>query len=142
SRPVLDRVLDADTPPLVRQHLLTVTAARLTTNSAYRFAPPFIATIARGLDVSLAQVGLALAVTDLCGLSSPLIGRLVDRAPRRWAMTGGLAVIAAGAALAALSTGLVMFTVALMLVSVAKIVFDVALGAWIADHVPFARRSR
>ena len=139
---MLGRVLDPDTPPVVRHHLATVTIARLTTNAAYRYAPPFLATIARGLDVSVAEMGVALAVTDLCGLSSPLIGRLVDRLPRRTSMWLGLATIGAGTALAAASAGVVMFTVALMTVSLAKIVFDVGLGAWIADHVPFARRSR
>jgi DHA1 family inner membrane transport protein len=139
---VLGRVLDADTPAVVRHQLPTVTIARLTTNAAYRYAPPFLATIARGLDVSVAEMGIALAVTDLCGLSSPLIGRLVDRLARRASMWLGLATIGVGTALAAASTGVVMFTVALMTVSLAKIVFDVGLGAWIADHVPFARRSR
>lgn len=139
---MLDRVLDDDTPAVIRRDIVTVTVARLTTNAAYRFAPPFIATIARGLDVSIAEIGVGLAITDLCGLSSPLIGRLVDRVPRRWSMTGGLTVIAAGAGVAALSSGLVMFTVALLTVSLAKIVFDVGLGAWIADHVTYARRSR
>ena len=142
SPAVLHRVLDDDTPAVISDDLVTVTVARLTTNAAYRFAPPFIATIARGLDVSIAEIGVALAISDVCGLSSPLIGRVVDRVPRRWSMTGGLVVIAAGAAAAALSTGLVMFTAALLMISLAKIVFDVGLGAWIADHVAYARRSR
>ena len=41
--------------------------ARLATNAVYRFAPPFLATIARGLDVDLADLGVALAVTELPG---------------------------------------------------------------------------
>ena len=139
---MLGRVLDPETPPVVRRNLVAVTVARLTTNATYRYAPPFLATIARGLDVSVAEMGVALAVTDLCGLSSPLVGRLVDRLPRRTSMAAGLTVIAAGAGLAAASRGLVLFTLSLMTVSLAKIVFDVGLGAWIADHVPFARRGR
>jgi predicted MFS family arabinose efflux permease len=139
---VLGRVLERDTPAVIRRDIATVTVARLTANTAYRYAPPFLATIARGLDVSLAQMGVALAIADLCGLSSRFIGRLVDRVPRRWSMASGLVVIGAGTALAAVSTGLALFTIALMTVSLAKIVFDVGLGAWIADHVPFTRRGR
>lgn len=139
---MLGRVLDRDTPAVVRRDIATVTVARLTTNAAYRYAPPFLATIARGLDVTVAQIGLAIAITDLCGLSSPFIGRLVDRVPRRWSMAGGLTGIALGTAVAALSQGLVLLTVGLATVSVSKLVFDVGLGAWIADHVPFARRGR
>ena len=76
GRPVLGRVLERDTPEVIRRDIVTVTVARLTTNAAYRYAPPFLATIARGLDVTVAQIGIAIAITDLCGLSSPLIGRL------------------------------------------------------------------
>jgi predicted MFS family arabinose efflux permease len=36
----------------------------------------------------------------------------------------------------------VVFVIGLALVSVSKMSYDVALGAWIADRVPFARRSR
>ncbi len=142
GRPVLGRVLERDTPEVIRRDIVTVTVARLTTNAAYRYAPPFLATIARGLDVTVAQIGIAIAITDLCGLSSPLIGRFVDRLPRRSAMAGGLTGIAFGTATAAVSQGLVAFTIGLTTVSLAKLVFDVGLGAWIADHVPFARRGR
>jgi predicted MFS family arabinose efflux permease len=142
GRPVLGRVLERDTPEVIRRDIGTVTAARLATNAAYRYAPPFLATIARGLDVSVAEIGVAIAITDLCGLTSPLIGRFVDRVPRRWSMAGGLLVIGVGTTVAGLSTGLILFTLGLTSVSLAKIVFDVGLGAWIADHVPFARRGR
>ena len=97
SDEVFGGVLDDSYPAAVRRALGAVTGARLATNAAYRYAPPFLATIARGLDVDLADLGVALAVTEVCGLASPVIGRLVDRFSRRAAMTGGLVGIAAGA---------------------------------------------
>ncbi|MFV0306655.1 MAG: MFS transporter [Desertimonas sp.] len=139
---MLDRVLDPDTPGEIRHGVVPATLARTATNAAYRFAPPFIAVIGRGLDVSVAEIGVALAITDLSGISSPLIGRLVDHVPRRWSMMGGLVGVGGGAALAAGSNGLVWLTIALLAMSLAKIVFDVGLGSWIADQVPFDRRSR
>ena len=119
-----------------------LTVARLATNAVYRFAPPFLATIARGLDVDLADLGVALAITELAGLASPLIGRLIDRVPRRRSMVGGLAGIAVGAAIAGLSTGIVMFTAGLLLLAVAKIVFDVGLISWTPTTSPYERRGR
>lgn len=139
---MLHRTLDDSYPEVIRRDITTVTAARLTANAAYRFAPPFLATIARGLDVELGEIGVALAITELCGLSSPVLGRLVDRIPRRWSMTGGLLGVAAGAAIAGASSGIVMFTVGLFVLALTKIVFDVGLGAWITDHVAFDRRGR
>jgi DHA1 family inner membrane transport protein len=139
---VLERLLDDSYSRPVRDDVATLTIARLTTNAVYRFAPPFVATIARGLDVELSEIGVALAVTELCGLASPLLGRIVDRRTRRWSMVSGLLGITIGAAVAGASTGIVMFTVGLFAVASSKIVFDVGLGTWIADHVPYARRGR
>jgi predicted MFS family arabinose efflux permease len=135
-------MLDESYPEAVRRDVTTVTVAKLTANAAYRFAPPFLATIARGLDVDLTDLGVALAISELCGLSSPLIGRLAERVPRRWSMAGGLVGVATGAALAGASTDVVTFGVGLFVLAISKIVFDVGLGAWIADHVPYATRGR
>lgn len=139
---MLRRTLDDSYPAPVRRDVTSVTVAKLTANAAYRFAPPFLATIARGLDVELSELGVALAVSELCGLSSPFIGRLVERVPRRLSMVGGLIGIAAGAMLAGASTGVVMFGAGLFVLAIAKIVFDVGVGSWIADHVPYERRGR
>jgi DHA1 family inner membrane transport protein len=139
---VLRRTLDDSYPAAVRRDVTTITVARLTANAAYRFAPPFLATIARGLDVDLSDLGVALAVSELCGLSSPLIGRVVERVPRRWSMVTGLVGIGCGAVIAGASAGVVMFGVGLFVMAMTKIVFDVGLGSWIADHVPYARRGR
>jgi MFS transporter, DHA1 family, inner membrane transport protein len=139
---VLRRTLDDSYPAAVRRDVTTVTVARLTANAAYRFAPPFLATIARGLDVELSELGVALAVSELCGLASPVIGRVVERMPRRWSMVAGLTGIACGALIAGASTGVVMFGAGLFVLAITKIVFDVGLGSWIADHVPYERRGR
>jgi MFS transporter, DHA1 family, inner membrane transport protein len=139
---VLRRTLDDSYPAAVRRDVTTITVARLTANAAYRFAPPFLATIARGLDVELSELGVALAVSELCGLSSPLIGRIVERVPRRWSMVTGLTGIGCGAVIAGASSGVVMFGAGLFVLAITKIVFDVGLGSWIADHVPYERRGR
>ncbi len=139
---MLRRTLDDSYPAPVRRDVTAVTVAKLTANAAYRFAPPFLATIARGLDVDLSELGVALAVSELCGLSSPFIGRLVERVPRRLSMVGGLIGIAAGAVVAGASSEVVMFGAGLFVLAIAKIVFDVGVGSWIADHVPYERRGR
>ena len=119
-----------------------LTLARLATNAVYRYAPPFIATIARGLDVDIADIGVALAIAEASGLASPLVGRFVDRIPRRVAMTGGMTGTAAGAVIAGASAGVVGFAIGLLVLSLTKIVFDIGLISWTADHVPYERRGR
>ncbi len=126
----------------VRRQITLLTLARTAANSAYRYAAPFLAVIARGLDVDLAELGVAVTIAELTGLLAPIVGRRVDRIRRGVAMTLGLSGIAAGAGLAAASPSVPAFAVALVLLSLSKITFDVAVGSWIADRVPFARRAR
>jgi DHA1 family inner membrane transport protein len=139
---VLDRVLGESYAPVVRREILPLTAARTAANGCYRFTPPFLATIARGLDVSLSDLGVAIAVTEVVGLASPLIGRRIDSLPRRTSMTVGLSGVVVGTLIAAASVNVAMFASGLVVLAASKISFDVALGAWIADHVPYQRRSR
>ena len=71
---VLGRVLDDSYAPEVRRDLTAFATARMTSNACYRFVGPFIATIARGLDVKLADIGVASASSELVGLCSPVMG--------------------------------------------------------------------
>jgi MFS transporter, DHA1 family, inner membrane transport protein len=142
SDAVLGRVLDDSYAPEVRRDLSAFAAARTTSNACYRFVGPFIATIARGLNVSLADIGVAIAVSELAGLASPLIGRLVDRLGARRAVAVGLGAVLAGTCLAAASQGVAMLAVALVVLGQGNITFYLGIGGWIAAHVPYERRGR
>ena len=111
-------------------------------NGAFRFAPPFLAVIAKGNGVSLAGVGIALAVGELAGLLSPLLGIWVERLQRRNAMSIGLAGVAAASVLAAGSRHVALLALALVVLGQSKSVFDLGLMAWVSDRVPYEQRSR
>ena len=136
------RWLDDSYAPVVRTNVNRLVWARLISNSCYRFAPPFIAVIARGLDVSVAQIGIAFTIGEFAGLLSPVIGRYVDRANRLVAMTIGMGLVVLATLLAAFSNGLVMFSAAMFLLSASKVLFDTSLIVWVNDHVPYERRGR
>jgi predicted MFS family arabinose efflux permease len=139
---VLHRALDDTYPAEVRDHITLLTGARTCANACFRFAPPFLATIAAGQGVSLDRIGVALAVSELSGLLSPLTGRLADPFHRRTSMAAGLVGVGIGASLAAASGHLVVFTIALVVIAQSKVVFDLGLGAWVSERVPFERRGR
>lgn len=134
--------LDESYSPEVRSSLLPLTVAKITANSAARFAPPFVATIASGLDVSLSSVGVAIAVGELVGLSAPVLTRLAARFRRRTAMVAGLLGIAGGAGICALSTSVALFAVGLAALAMAKIVFDLGVVAWLTDRIEYAKLGR
>ena len=126
----------------VRRSIGSLTAAKVGANSALRFAPPFIATIASGLDVSLTTLGTAIAIGELSGLSGPLITRFAGGIARRSAMCLGLLGIALGASLAATSVSVVQFAIGLVLMTTAKVTFDVGVISWLTDRVPYHRIGR
>lgn len=139
---MLSRWLDETFSPLAKRNVTLLTAVRLTTNSCYRFTPPFVAIIAKGFDISLSQIGVALTISELSGLLSPFIGRFVDRLSRRVAMLMGLIGIGIGAFLAAVSPNVYIFTLGVTLISVTKNFFDLGMSGWISDHVPYEKRGR
>jgi predicted MFS family arabinose efflux permease len=139
---VLGRVLDDSYAPEVRRDLTAFAAARMTSNACYRFVGPFIATIARGLDVKLADIGVAIAASELFGLASPVIGRVVDRLGARKGVAVGLAAAIAGTCLAAASQGVAMLAISLILLGQGNTTFYLGIGTWIATHVPYERRGR
>jgi DHA1 family inner membrane transport protein len=135
-------MLDDSYAPEVRRNITAFATARMTSNACYRFVGPFIATIARGLDVTLADIGLAIAISELFGLVSPAIGHVVDRVGARRAIAVGMGAGIAGACLAAASQGVAMLAVALVLIGQGNTTFYLGIGAWIAHHVPYERRGR
>jgi predicted MFS family arabinose efflux permease len=139
---VLGRVLDDSYAPEVRRDLTAFATARMTSNACYRFVGPFIATIARGLDVKLADIGIAIAVSEMFGLASPVIGRVVDRLGARKGVAVGLAAAIAGTCLAAASQGVAMLAISLILLGQGNTTFYLGIGTWIATHVPYERRGR
>jgi predicted MFS family arabinose efflux permease len=142
SNRLVRRVLDESYPEPVRRNVTTLTLGRLCANACYRFAAPFLAVIARGLHVSIAELGVAIAVSEICGLTSPLLGHAVDRVGRRGALSIGLIGAGCGAFVAAAAGGRLQFGIGLVLLAQSKVVFDLALGAWVTDHVDYARRGR
>ncbi len=139
---VLGRVLDDSYAPEVRRDLTAFATARMTSNACYRFVGPFIATIARGLHVKLADIGVAIAISELFGLCSPMIGRVVDRLGARRAVTVGLSAAIIGTCLAAATQGVAMLTIALVILGQGNTTFYLGIGTWIAQHVPYERRGR
>lgn len=139
---MLHRALDDSFPTEVRNRITLLTTARTAVNSCVRFAPPFLAIIARGNGTTLAGIGVAVAISELSGLLSPLNGEIVERLHRRTAMLFGLFGVALGVTIAASSVHPAMFAVGLVLLSQSKVMFDLGLSSWTTDRVPYAQRSR
>lgn len=139
---MFSRQLDDAYPSLVRDRLDAIVTSRLVSNSIYRFAPPFIATIARGFNVKVSEIGLALMIGEFAGLFARFIGKAVDHFERRTTITiGMLATVASTAALAS-SVNTVMFAASAFLFGLSKVMFDTSVIAWVNEHVAYEIRGR
>jgi hypothetical protein len=118
--PLLARDLDAE----VRRQLPLLTVGRLVGNGVFRLVTPFLGTIGRGLGVPITTMGVAASAGDFTGLLAPAIGRRLDRGRQGTAMALGMAVVAVGALLAALSAGAALLGAAFVLVSLGKLLYD------------------
>ena len=136
------RSLDQSYAPVVLKNLDRLVWARLVSNACYRFAPPFIAVIARGLDVTVAQLGVAFMIGEFAGLLSPVIGRFIDRANRLVSMLLGVSLLTTAVLILATATNLWIFGAGMFLMSSSKVLFDTSLIVWVNDHVPYERRGR
>lgn len=141
----MSRLLDSRYDPVLRANVVPLTVTRIAANTCYRFAPPFIAIIAgkaQGFDVSIAQVGLVISISELAGFLAPLLGTLVDRVSRLSSMTIGLVGTCVGILLMAGAPNLVVLCIGLTLLNLLKSCFDLGMAAWIADRVPYEQRGR
>lgn len=135
------RFIADDHAPIVRNNFDRLVWARLISNALYRYSPPFVAIIARGLDVTVVQLGIALMIAEFASLLSPVIGRRIDRANRVAVMALGMGLVTIGAATAAASPHIVVFTASLFVLNAAKVIFDTGFIVWVNDHVPYERRG-
>ncbi|MDH3752313.1 MAG: MFS transporter [Acidimicrobiia bacterium] len=122
--------------------LATQTAARFTSNLAFRFIYPFLGPIARGAGTSIGTMGVILSIRDLVGLGAPVIGRAIDRGSQRWWMVGSLVAMGLMCLLASADFGIWSLAIALIAIGTGKNGFDTAMTAWLGDNIAYAGRGR
>ena len=122
--------------------LPVILVARTTLNAASRIVYPFLPSIARGLDISLASAGGLVTLRMVAGLAAPFLGPLADLRSRRGIMELALLVFCvAGLLLAGIGT-LPAAAVAFTLYGLSKILYDPTMHAYVGDTVPYPGRAR
>ncbi len=127
--------------PQLASSVAAVAAARLTINVSQRMVYPFLSVFARGMQLSVQEVGQLLALRFAAGLLSPFFGPLSDRYGRRSMMVVGLILLAVGSLLA-LFPAVIPIAFGFLLMGLAKAIFDPSLYAYLGDKVPYDRRAK
>jgi predicted MFS family arabinose efflux permease len=121
--------------------LFVFTVARTVVNTGYRMVYPFLPVIARGLGVELSDVALAITARSSLGLASPLLGSFADIVGRRKTIVFGLTLFGASLLIVGLRPTVPALFLSLILAAAGKLILDPAVGAYLGDRVPYARRG-
>lgn len=138
----LRRYLHDDHSVDIQNHITRLTLARFISNTALRFAIPFLGVIRRSLGVSLATMGLATSMGDFTGLLGPVVGHQLDRRSRRTTMTLTLGGVAIGAAIAASARSIVALSIGFVVLALSKLMFDNGMNSWITERTDYGNRAR
>ncbi|MGD2205490.1 MAG: MFS transporter [Anaerolineae bacterium] len=125
-----------------KTQLAIIFVTRTVLNTAHRIIYPFLPSIARGLNVSLAVAGGLVTVRLGAGLIAPLLGPLADRFGRRRTMEAGLVIFTAASLLLAGSGLFPVAVVAFASYGLSKVLYDPAVHAFLSDTVPYSQRGR
>lgn len=127
-------------PQLVKS-VLVLTICRLIVNITRRFAYPFLLEISRQLQVGLGSVQSVIALQAAVGVTSPVFGPFSERYGRKRVLMGALLLIAGVALIGAALPRFWMFAGVMITFGFAKVIFDPAMSAYLADRVPYQRRA-
>lgn len=121
--------------------LARLTAGKAVVNTAHRWIPFFLPTLATAFTATTARLTTVLGIGEMAGLSTLFFGRQLDRGRERSIMIGSLVLVAASAILAvAASIELFFASYSMLLVGVS--LYTVSGHTYLSRRVPYKRRAR
>jgi len=124
-----------------RRELAKLTFGKGTINTAIRWLPFFLPTLAVVYDSSTATLALLLGIAEASGLSTYFVGRWLDAGRERSVIIVALGGVVLSSALALVGS-VWFFAAAAVVIGAAAGNVTVAGHAWISARVPFNRRAR
>ncbi|MGY9081923.1 MAG: MFS transporter [Acidimicrobiales bacterium] len=124
-----------------RAQFVRLTAAKAVLNTALRWAPFFLPTLAGAFGTTAAKLTTVLGLGETAGLSTLLIGRQLDGGRERTIMVAALG-LAAVSSLGALTGNFWVFAASYVALVIGASAFTVSGHAFLSRRVPFERRAR
>lgn len=128
-------------PHTARRSLAVFTLGKAVTNTALRWAAPFLPTLEKAFGASTSQLTTALGVAEAGGLTTLFVGRKLDRGHERLVAVAGCGVIAVASLVALIGTTFT-FAISAFLVVVGVANLTTAGHTYLGHRVPYDRRAR
>jgi len=126
----------------IHRSIFAIVCGRLAINISRRFAYPFVAPIGAGFGVPADNIQNVIALTNVSGLLSPVLGTISEHFGRKAVMVGALLAMALMSVLGALFAEYGVFVIVMFGFGIGKIIYDPTFQAYIGDAVHFSRRAR
>ena len=132
-------------PPMDR-HLVMATIGKFVVCLGFRLPYVFLTPIAKQLGTTIGRLGALMALGELTGLLTGIIGRSLDRGNFRfWLTAGSGATIAGVAIMGAAATDRIhspiLFALGFATTALGVATFTTSAHAWLGASVPYARRG-
>ena len=124
-----------------RSQLARLTAGKAIANTALRWIPFFLPTLALAFSATTEQLTTILGIGEMAGLCALLIGGHLDAGREKLVMTGALLLVTCSSLLA-LSGSLPLFALSFVVLIVGVSLYTVGGHAYLSRRVPFQRRGR
>ncbi|MGH1491842.1 MAG: MFS transporter [Acidimicrobiales bacterium] len=121
--------------------LARLTSGKAVANTAIRWLPFFLPTLALAFNSSTSTLAAILGAAEACGIATLVAGRWLDAGKERAVMIGALFTVAASS-MVALYGSVWTFLVAAMMIGLSSGFVTVSGHAWISARVQFHRRAR
>lgn len=124
-----------------RSQLARLTAGKSIANTALRWIPFFLPTLAVAFSSSTTELTTILGVGEMAALTTLLAGRHLDAGHEKAVMTGALGLVAASSVVALIGS-IVAFAVAFVVLIVGVSLYTVGGHTYLSRRVSFDRRGR
>jgi predicted MFS family arabinose efflux permease len=125
-----------------RRIVAVAMSTRAVHDIAVRMVYPFLPDIAKGLGISIEQMGGLIALRNGVGIVAPAFGAMSDRVGHRRSAMLGLVVLGIGLLITGVASGLGLAAIGFILTGIGSAIFIPTLLAYVSDRVPFVRRGR
>ena len=129
------------------RHLIMATVGKLVLCLGFRLPYVFLTPISKQLGTTIGHLGALMALGELAGLLTGVIGRSLDRGNfRLWLTAGSASTIAGVATMGTAATARVhepiLFALGFAMTSVGVAWYTTAAHAWLGASVPYAQRGQ
>ena len=123
------------------QQLVALTASKSTSNLALRWVTVFLPTLERAFSTTTGTITGILGLAELGGLTTPLVGKTLDRGRHRLVFVISLLLVTMSSVIA-LGGSIITFGVAMVVLIIGVSNLTVAGLAFIGDRVSYSSRGR